>query len=130
VNQSRRWWSNEWLFGGGSALACVGLVGFACSSSFSLSLALLVLSGLGQAGFSVMQSAITLVEASDEMRSRAMGAVVLAIGTGPLGRLASGALAASLGAPLAVGAMAAGALLAAAGTLALLPGFARPRLEH
>ncbi|MBM3277699.1 MAG: MFS transporter [Candidatus Handelsmanbacteria bacterium] len=130
VKQSRGRWSNEWLFGGGSALACAGLVGFACSSSFPLSLALLVVSGVGQAGFSVMQSAITLVEATDQMRSRAMGAVVVAIGTGPLGRLASGALAASAGSPLAVGLMAAGALLATAGTLALLPGFARPRPQH
>lgn len=130
VNQSRRWWSNEWLFGGGSALACAGIVGFSCSSSFYLSLALLVLSGLGQAGFSVMQSAITLVEATDEMRSRAMGAVVLAIGTGPLGRLQSGAMAASWGAPLVVGVMTVGALLATAGTLALLPGFAARGRRH
>lgn len=130
VNWSRRWWSNEWLFGGGSALACAGIMGFSCSSSFHLSLALLVISGLGQAGFSIMQSSITLVEATDEMRSRAMGAVVLAIGAGPLGRLQSGAMAASWGAPLAVGALAVGALLATAGTLALLPGFTARRRRH
>lgn len=127
VHWSRRRWSNERLFSGGSALACLGVAGFACSSSFYLSLSLLVVSGFGQAGFSIMQSSITLVEAADEMRSRAMGAVVLAIGTGPLGRLQSGAMAVSWGAPLAVGALAVGALLAVLGTLALLPGFTGPR---
>lgn len=127
VNLSRRWFSNEWLFGGGSALACLGVVCFACSSSFQLSLALMMLSGVGQAGFSIMQSAITLVEASDDMRSRAMGAVVLAIGAAPLGQLQSGAMATAWGAPLASGVLAATAMLATLATLFLLPGFTRPR---
>jgi Na+/melibiose symporter-like transporter len=127
VNLSRKCCSNEWLFGGGSALACVGVVGFACSSTFEMSLALMILSGVGQAGFSIMQSAITLVEASDEMRSRAMGAVVLAIGASPLGQLQSGAMANAWGAPLACASLAGLAMLATLGTLFLLPGFVRSR---
>ena len=58
-----------------------------------------------------MQSSIILVEASDEMRSRTMGAVVLAIGAGPLGRMQGGAMAVAWGAPLAVGVMALSAAL-------------------
>ncbi|MCC7263855.1 MAG: MFS transporter [Candidatus Latescibacteria bacterium] len=130
VNLARRWCSKEWLYGGGSALACVGVVGFACSSTFGLSLGLMVLSGIGQAGFSIMQSAITLVEASDDMRSRAMGAVVLAIGAAPLGQLQSGAMANAWGAPLACGSLAGLALLATLGTMVFLPGFVRPRTQH
>ncbi|MFC1525382.1 MFS transporter [Candidatus Latescibacterota bacterium] len=116
-------WSNEWVFGAGSVLSCVGLMAFAGSSSFSLSLLVLVLAGAGQACFSTMQSSITLVEASEGMRARAMGTVVLAIGVGPLGRLQCGAMAAAWGAPVAVGAMALWAALSTAGVMALVRGF-------
>lgn len=129
VNVARRWCSKEWLYGGGSALACVGVLAFSCSRDFGLSLALMLLSGIGQAGFSIMQSAITLVEASDEMRSRAMGAVVLAIGAAPLGQLQSGAMANAWGAPMACGTLAALALLATLGTVLFLPGFVRGRQQ-
>lgn len=106
VNWSRDRRSNEAIFVGGSMVACIGLIGLSLSTTFVLSLLALVVSGLGQAGFSIMQSSIILVEASDEMRSRAMGALVLAIGSGPLGRVQGGAMAVLWGAPVAVGAMA------------------------
>ena len=106
VNWSRDRTSNEAIFVGGSLVACVGLLGLSMSTTFALSLAALVVSGVGQAGFSIMQSSIILVEATDEMRSRAMGALVLAIGSGPLGRVQGGAMAVLWGAPVAVGAMA------------------------
>ena len=73
-----------------------------------------------------MQSGIILVEAADEMRSRAMGAVVLAIGGGPLGALQGGALAEAWGAAWAVGGMAAFGGSAILAIAMLLPGF-RPR---
>ena len=72
-----------------------------------------------------MQSSIILVEASDEMRSRAMGALVVTIGIGPLGRLQSGAMAEVWGVQSAVGAM---ALMAVCGILvaaAKVRGFVR-----
>jgi Na+/melibiose symporter-like transporter len=111
VNWSRDRRSNEAIFAGGSLVACIGLLGLSVSTSFGLSLAALVVSGIGQAGFSIMQSSIILVEASEEMRSRAMGALVLAIGSGPLGRIQGGAMAVMWGAPVAVGAMAMSAAL-------------------
>jgi predicted MFS family arabinose efflux permease len=79
------------------------LLSFALSQDFRLSLVLLMLSGIGQACFGIMQSSIILLTASDEMRSRAMGILVLAIGAGPLGTLQVGALAENYGAPLTVG---------------------------
>ena len=63
----------------------------------------MILFGFGQSWFGIMQSSIVLLRASDEMRSRAMGAVALAIGFGPLGKLTLGAMAEGMGAPLAVG---------------------------
>jgi MFS family permease len=123
VHWARERMSNEWLFAGGSILLCLGLVAFALSASFHLSLLTLLVSGLGQSGFSIMQSGIILVESSDEMRSRVMGALVLAIGLGPLGRLQSGSMAEMWGAPLAVGGMAALAALGTLITALLIRGF-------
>ncbi len=115
--------SNEWLFVTGSLLACTGIIAFAFSPTFGLALLMLFCSGLGQAGFSIMQSSIILVESSDQMRSRAMNTLVVAIGVGPFGRLQSGAMAEAWGAQGAAGVM---ALLAGLGTVAtavLLRGF-------
>jgi Na+/melibiose symporter-like transporter len=125
VNRGRRRRSNELLFAGGSLLACIGPCGLSMSTSVVLSMAALVVAGVGQAGFSIMQSSIILVRASDEMRSRAMGALVLAIGSGPLGRVQGGAMAAAWGAPVAVGAMAASAALAIVVVAVLVGGFVR-----
>ena len=125
INAGRHKWSREWIFIGGSLLACLGLSGFAFSTSFHLSLALLLMAGIGHAGFSIMQGSIVLLEAADEMRGRAMGTLVLAIGGGPLGRLQSGAMAAAWGAPLAVGSMSVLAGLAILGVVAFVPGFIR-----
>jgi len=72
----------------------------------------LVIGGFGTAGFSNMQSTLMLTEAPPEMRSRLMGIVTVCIGTGPLGILAAGALAAELGPRGAVLAMAATGLTA------------------
>ena len=124
VHWGRRRWSNPRIFGWGSVFACIGLIAFALSDSFLLSLTILVFAGLGQAGFSIMQSSITLVEADDDMRARAMSIVVLAIGMGPFGRLQSGAMAAAWGAPMATAAMALGAGVATLAVMLFLRGFA------
>ena len=127
IHWGRRWLSNEWLFSGGSLLLSFGLILFSTSTSYHLSLLLLFISGLGQAGFSIMQSSIILVESTDDMRSRAMGTLVLAIGVGPLGRLQSGSMAEALTVSWAVGSMAVMALIATLGTVGYLKGFIRSR---
>jgi MFS family permease len=127
IHWVRKRFSNEWLFSGGSLLLSFGLILFSTSTSYHLSLLLLFFSGLGQAGFSVMQSSIILVESTDDMRSRAMGALVLAIGVGPLGRLQSGSMAEALTVSWAVGSMAFIALIATLGTMGYLKGFIRGR---
>ena len=114
IHLGRRKLSNEWLFISGSLVSSIGVVFFALSGTYELSLLMLFCSGLGQAGFSIMQSSIILVESSDEMRSRAMSGLVVAIGVGPFGRLQSGAMAEVWGPRIAVGVM---AVMAAVGTL-------------
>ncbi|MBT4611656.1 MAG: hypothetical protein HOC05_16565, partial [Gemmatimonadetes bacterium] len=125
VNLSRRKFGNPGIFSAGSIVACLGLIAFSLSTSMSFSLLALGVAGLGQAAFSIMQSSIILVEASDQMRSRAMGALVLAIGVGPLGRVQAGAMAAAWSAPIAVSWMAASGAIATAAVLLLLRGFVR-----
>lgn len=125
IHLGRRKLSNEWLFISGSLVSSIGVVFFALSGTYELSLLMLFCSGLGQAGFSIMQSSIILVESSDEMRSRAMSGLVVAIGVGPFGRLQSGAMAEVWGPRIAVGVM---AVMAAVGTLLaglFVRGFAR-----
>lgn len=75
---------------------------FALSTSFPLSLIMLILVGVGQTGFGIMQSSIVLRTSSDAMRPRVMGLLVLAIGGGPPGRLLVGGMAGIAGAPLAL----------------------------
>jgi predicted MFS family arabinose efflux permease len=89
------------FFFGGSFFVC-GVVVFSQSTSFPLSLAILALGGLGVAGFASMQTTVILSLAPPEMRSRAMGALAVAIGFGPLGMFHVGLLADWLGAPTAV----------------------------
>ena len=60
---------------------------------------MLLFAGMGQACFGIMQTSIILLSASDDMRQRTMGLVVLAIGADPLGKLMTGALAQTFGAP-------------------------------
>jgi hypothetical protein len=91
------------IFGVGAILQSAALVAFSQSTIFGLSFFFLICSGIGQAAFSVMQSSIVLTKASDEMRSRVMGSIVLGIGAGPPGRLQIGALAENFGAPFALG---------------------------
>ncbi|MGH2351731.1 MAG: MFS transporter [Chloroflexota bacterium] len=99
--RSQRW--QGWAFAGGSCLACVTLALFAGSTSFPLSLMLLVATGLGTSAFGTMQSTIILTRAAPAMRGRAMGLLAMAIGSAPLGALETGILVERLGAPLAVG---------------------------
>lgn len=103
INGIRGRVANGVIFGIGSVIQSSALVAFSQSDVFWLSFILLICSGTGQAAFSVMQSSIVLTNASDDMRSRAMGSIVLGIGAGPPGRLQIGALAENFGAPIALG---------------------------
>ncbi|MBI2166122.1 MAG: MFS transporter [Chloroflexi bacterium] len=115
------------FFGAGCLAILVCLFLFSFSPWFGLSFLLLVLSGLGQAAFSVLQSTLILVSTSDEMRGRAMGMLTLAIGAGPVGTMLVGYLASLLTAPPAV-AIATGAGLGLMGvSLVMFPALRKSR---
>ncbi len=108
-----------------SLLNAMATLTFALSTTFSLSLAMLILVGIGQTGFSIMQSSIILRLSSDAMRARVMGLLVLAIGGGPPGRLLVGTLAGIAGAPLALASCAGIASLGVVSVLWRLGGLRR-----
>ena len=86
----------------GSLILGVGILLFSFSPSYALALPALMFSGLGQSGFTTMQTTIATTASTPEMRGRAMGAVAMAIGALPLGMLYMGGLAEWIGAPRAV----------------------------
>jgi MFS family permease len=64
----------------------------------------LLLTGLGGAGFSIMQATLVYLAAPPDMRSRLLGVLSLCIGVGPVGFVGLGVLADAIGAPLAIAA--------------------------
>jgi MFS family permease len=113
------------LFAAGSLLMSTCLVGFALSTDFNLSVALLVLAGLGSSTFSAFQSTIILATASERLRGRAMGVLTLAIGTAPFGLLEIGAITSYASAPIAVASNAALCAVLVVLTTIALPRFRR-----
>ena len=64
----------------------------------------LLFTGLGGAGFSIMQATLVYLSAPPEMRSRMLGVLSVCIGIGPVGFVALGWLADVIGAPWATAA--------------------------
>ncbi|MBI2203829.1 MAG: MFS transporter [Candidatus Rokubacteria bacterium] len=77
------------------------LVAFSASRSLASCLAFMVVIGVAESGFAAMQSTLVLLAAPAHARGGAMGILSACIGTQPLGTLAIGALAGTLGAPRA-----------------------------
>lgn len=114
------------LFAAGTAWMCIALGVFALSRSYPLSWAMLFCAGMGMACFATLQSTIILLVTSDEMRSRVMGIVVLAIGGDPLGQLQIGTLAERFGVQATLAGQACAALLVIALIVLRLPNILRP----
>ncbi len=93
--------SHRALFGGAVMVAPVLLVALSASRWLPVCVALLVLMGVAESAFAAMQSTLVLLSAPERVRGGAMGILSACIGTQPLGTLAIGLLAASVGAPLA-----------------------------
>ena len=105
---------------GSAAGLCMALA-FAASQWFAVSLPLLILLGLGTAGFGTMQSTIVVISSSEEMRGRALGVISLAIGAGPIGALLIGQVAELTSPATAIMAFAACGLVSLAAVSALMP---------
>lgn len=80
----------------------LGLVGFALSTSFALSLVLLLAVGASAAALDALAQSLLQQSVDDAERGSAMGIWFFAIGFGPLGHLAIGAAANAIGAPTAL----------------------------
>jgi len=91
------------IFTIGSAVVLVMVILFAWSPWYSLAFLMLVLGGIGQAGFGTMQSSITMLSAPREMRGRMVGLMSFCIGVGtPIGTLEIGIMAAALSTQIAL----------------------------
>ena len=100
----------------GALIVGVGVVAMAWSPWFLVSFLLLLSAGVGQAGFSTMQSTILLLSSPAEMRGRIMGSQGLVNGLGHLvGGVEIGAIASAFGISLAIG------INAGVGLLLMLP---------
>jgi MFS family permease len=84
-----------------SLVSALCVVALTASPWYTLCLAIQLVSGLAEAGFGTMQSAILLLAAPEHARGRAMGILSACIGTQPLGVLWVGLLTGWIGAPLA-----------------------------
>jgi MFS family permease len=92
------------VFAIGALLVAVMVTLVAWSPWFAVSFTLLLLGGLGQAGFSTMQSTMLLLESAPEMRGRTMGAQGVVNGMGHLvGGTEIGAIASAFGIGIAIG---------------------------
>ena len=107
-----------WLF--------VGLLSFSLSPWYLVSFVALLVYGVGQGGFTTMQSTIVLMSSAPEMRGRAMGLLVICIGAGPLGMLEVGAVATILDPQEAISINAAIGFLMLVPVMALMPFMWRP----
>jgi len=110
------------LFCAGALTVASAVALIAWSPWFTLSFALLSFGGLGQAGFSTMQSTILLLETRPEMRGRVMGAQGTVNGLGHLiGGSEIGAVASALGIGVAIGINAGAGLILILMVIALTP---------
>src|SRR3954452_1492490 len=103
------------LYVGGVITYMVMLIVFALVPNVAVAGAALLLTGVSNAGFSVMQATLIYLAAPAEMRGRMYGVLSVCIGSGPIGFLALGVLANLIGASTATalsGAVGLGALAA------------------
>jgi MFS family permease len=108
------WYGRTYL--GGVIIYMVMLIVFALVPQPLIAGGALLLTGLGGAGFSIMQATLVYLAAPAEMRSRILGVLSVCIGVGPLGFVWLGLLADAIGAHWATAATGAAGLLVLAAT--------------
>ena len=113
------------IFVFGTIISMTIILLFTFSRVYGLSLVILLAGGLSFSGYHSMQTALVLLSASPEIRGRALGIQMTAIGTGPVGLLITGASAETWGAPRAVAMNCAVALTLMAIITALFPAIRR-----
>lgn len=81
----------------GSALALICLFVFSLSESYVLSLIIVLILGIGNAGFNTMQMSLTMLIPKKSKRGASLGAMSLGIGMGPIGMVLTGIVASIVG---------------------------------
>lgn len=90
------------LYVAGPFFGMSALIVFALMDVYAVALGMLVLTGIGAAGFASVQSALVLTVSAENMRGRAMGLLSMSIGSLPFGMLSLGFLAEVFGPQTAV----------------------------
>jgi MFS family permease len=106
--------SGRTLMVGGPLLYMVCVMAMPFAPGFTMASAVLVVGGLGSAAFTTMQSALIVLHAPPDIRSRLMGLLTVCIGCNPLGILLIGMLASRVGVQIGVVIMAVIGVLAVA----------------
>jgi MFS family permease len=94
----------RYVYVGGAILYMLMLTVFALVPEPAIAGSALLFTGLGGAGFSIMQATLVYLSAPPEMRSRMLGVLSVCIGVGPIGFVGLGWLADAIGAQWATGA--------------------------
>ena len=114
-----------WLVVWGSLIWPASLLLFAISTSYSLSLALVFVAGLTQAITWTAIATLILTNTAQPMRGRVMGLRTGVVISLPFGNFLAGAAAERFGAPMAMGAYAASAILIMLAIVLLVPSLRR-----
>lgn len=107
----------------GGALMGLGILGLSASSSFSLSLILLVITGGMQATFVAVETTLLQGAVKDEIRGRILSQREVLFGLGPTGSIVFGAVAQSNGVPFSLGLLGVICVIASLALVSLLPRF-------
>ena len=131
IGSRRRFAFHGRYYAFGAAIVAFGVVAVAWSPWFVVSFLLLFTAGVGQSGFSTMQSTILLLSAPAEMRGRIMGSQSLVNGLGHLvGGVEIGAIAQAFTISLAIGVNAGIGILLMLPVVLLTPLVWRPVEPH
>ena len=81
----------------GSSLALICLFLFSLSETYLFSLIVVLILGIGNAGFNTMQMSLTMLIPRNSKRGASLGAMSLGIGMGPIGMVLTGIVANAIG---------------------------------
>jgi MFS family permease len=117
------WFKRVYLYG--SIIFVLGIFCLSFANSYGLAVSVLLISGLGMAGFGAMQSTLVLLLAPKEARSRLMGLLSVCIGCSPIGLLNLGLFADAFGAQMALKIMSSVGLVALFSIIFFIPNIRR-----
>ncbi len=101
----------------------ISLLAMAPARAMVVAALVMGVTGACGAAFDLLQQTLLQLSVPEERRGRALGIWLLGLGSAPIGLIEMGALAAALGAPLALGLNGGVVAVSACGLIALMPGY-------